>query len=315
MHQISRKAPAWRWEDAVCLADQVERCQGNFTRAFLAYQQHAARIASCCRRECWVTPKAWSEKSATRSSCASTPPNYDGLQWLYGHGSAARGMHAQKGRQVTTNVAIIDAAGGLLRQRVGAKSWCRARLMRAALPHDKPMRRTGGGYLAIPATSGRSCSRPETWRRSKGRAARAGIGQPGWALQATPSIFIGLQLGETAPTAPSAGRMVIEGSGGFTLVQAEQCPMERRSHSDALGSLGARLDALHPPFARLKRASYGRRRTATSRRVELRHRRSGLVPIVVEARRTRYPLLRIPLDGGARGAERACGGERSRVSW
>ena len=62
------------------------------------------------------------------------------------------------------------------------------------------------------------------------------LGDPGrgsGALQATASIYLGLQLllpGETAPThkhTPSAARIVVEGEGAYTTVNGEKCPMER----------------------------------------------------------------------------------------
>jgi len=52
-------------------------------------------------------------------------------------------------------------------------------------------------------------------------------------MQATPSIYIGLQLilpRETAPNhrhSPSAVRFVVEGEGGYTIVDGEKLPMER----------------------------------------------------------------------------------------
>jgi gentisate 1,2-dioxygenase len=52
-------------------------------------------------------------------------------------------------------------------------------------------------------------------------------------MQATASIYIGMQLilpGETAPNhrhTPSAVRFVIEGQGGFTVVSGERLPMEK----------------------------------------------------------------------------------------
>src|SRR5207248_3014311 len=109
-------------------------------------------------------------------------------------------------------------------------------VMRSALPHGKPERRT----------------RPVVWhyRDIRPDLLKAGeltpiekaerrvlvLANPGLGLEnmkATASIFIGLQLilpGETAPNhrhSPSAVRMVIEGSGGYTVVEGEKCPMEK----------------------------------------------------------------------------------------
>lgn len=62
------------------------------------------------------------------------------------------------------------------------------------------------------------------------------LANPGHGLsnmQATPSIYLGLQLilpGETAPNhrhTPNAVRIIIEGEGAYTTVNGEQCKMER----------------------------------------------------------------------------------------
>lgn len=108
--------------------------------------------------------------------------------------------------------------------------------LRAMLPHGIPARRT----------------QPVMWRYADVRPdlikagelapikkaerrvlvlCNPGLGLP--AMQATASIYIGLQLilpGETAPNhkhTPSAVRFVIEGSGGYTVVNGEKLPMEK----------------------------------------------------------------------------------------
>jgi gentisate 1,2-dioxygenase len=95
-------------------------------------------------------------------------------------------------------------------------------LMRTALPHDKPDRRTR------PVVWHYADIRPDIIRAAdlapieKAERRVLALANPGLGLenvQATPSIFIGLQLimpGETAPNhrhSPSAVRMVIEGEG------------------------------------------------------------------------------------------------------
>ena len=193
-------------------------------------------------------------------------------------------------------------------------------LMRTALPHGKPDRRT----------------RPVVWhyRDIRSDLLRAGelapiekaerrvlaLANPGLGLenvQATPSIFIGLQLilpRETAPNhrhSPSAVRMVIEGGGGFTVVQGEKCPMEKGDliltpsglwHQHGHEGTGPViwLDALDLPIVRMLEASYaveGEPQTVRNEpdSSQSRYRRSGLVPYrSLDARRTRYPLLRYP---------------------
>jgi len=108
--------------------------------------------------------------------------------------------------------------------------------LRSVLPYGKPSRRT----------------RPTLWKYADVRPnlLRAGelapiekaerrvlvLCNPGLGLenmQATPSIYIGMQLilpGETAPNhrhTPMAVRFVVEGKGGYTLVQGEKLPMDR----------------------------------------------------------------------------------------
>ena len=59
----------------------------------------------------------------------------------------------------------------------------------------------------------------------------SGAGYGGGAAQATPSIYLGLQLllpGEKAPShrhTPSAARLAVEGAGAFTQVEGEKLPM------------------------------------------------------------------------------------------
>jgi gentisate 1,2-dioxygenase len=193
-------------------------------------------------------------------------------------------------------------------------------LMRAALPYGKPDRRT----------------RPVLWRYRDIRPDLLAAGDlapieqaerrvlalanPGLGLenmQATPSIFIGLQMilpRETAPNhrhSPSAVRMVIEGEGGFTVVQGEKCPMEKgdliltpsglwHQHSHEGTAPVIWLDALDLPIVRALEATYAvegepqviRNEPDSSQST---YRRAGLVPYrALAARRTRYPLLRYP---------------------
>jgi gentisate 1,2-dioxygenase len=192
--------------------------------------------------------------------------------------------------------------------------------MRAALPHGKPQRRT----------------QPVLWRYKEIRPEliKAGtltpieqaerrvlaFANPGLGLEtmrATPSIFIGLQMilpRETAPNhrhSPSAVRMVIEGSGGFTVVQGEKCPMDKgdliltpsglwHEHGHEGNGPVIWLDALDLPIVQSLEASYAVEGEPQTIRNEpdssqSRYRRSGLVPYrSLDARRTRYPLLRYP---------------------
>jgi gentisate 1,2-dioxygenase len=105
--------------------------------------------------------------------------------------------------------------------------------------------------------------------------------------------------------------MVIEGSGGFTVVQGEKCQMEKGDliltpsglwHEHGHEGTGPViwLDALDLPIVHALEASYaveGKPQTVRNEpdSSQSRYRQSGLVPYrSLDARRTRYPLLRYP---------------------
>lgn len=192
--------------------------------------------------------------------------------------------------------------------------------LRAALPYDLPNRAT----------------RPFAWRYADIRPylLRAGelapiekaerrvlvLANPGLGLDklmVTPTIFIGLQLilpGETAPNhrhTPSAIRFVIEGSGGFTAVNGEKCPMEKGDliltpagqwHEHGHEGTGpvVWLDALDLPVIGRLEASYAVDGTPqqirnSADRSQTTYRRAGLVPYGTLGRpREDYPLIRFP---------------------
>jgi gentisate 1,2-dioxygenase len=192
--------------------------------------------------------------------------------------------------------------------------------MRAALPHNKPNRRTQ------PVIWRYRDARPDLLKAGdlapieKAERRVLALANPGLGLeniQATPAIFIGLQLilpGETAPNhrhTPSAVRMVIEGTGGFTVVEGEKCPMEKGDliltpaglwHEHGHEGTGpvVWLDALDLPIVRALEATYAIEGEPQAVRNEpdssqTRYRRGGLVPYrTFEAPRPRYPLLRFP---------------------
>jgi gentisate 1,2-dioxygenase len=218
-------------------------------------------------------------------------------------------------------LATIDELPAAYRQSVAAKNlvplWP---LMRAALPYNIPMRRTQAviwryGDIRPDLLEAGNLAPIEKAERRVLALANPGLGLEN--MQATPSIFIGLQLilpGETAPNhrhSPSAVRMVIEGKGGYTVVQGEKCPMEKgdliltpsglwHEHGHEGSGPVVWLDALDLPIVRALEASYAVEGEAQIVRNEpdssqSRYRRSGLVPYrSLDARRTRYPLLRYP---------------------
>jgi gentisate 1,2-dioxygenase len=193
-------------------------------------------------------------------------------------------------------------------------------LMRSALPYDKPDRRT------VPTVWHYRDIRPDMLRAAelapieKAERRVLALANPGLGLanvQATPAIFIGLQLimpGETAPNhrhSPSAVRMVIEGEGGYTVVQGEKCPMQKgdliltpsglwHEHGHAGKGPVIWLDALDLPIVRALEATYAVEGAPQAVRNEpdasqTRYRRSGLVPYrSLDAQRAPYPMMRYP---------------------
>lgn len=193
-------------------------------------------------------------------------------------------------------------------------------LMRSALPHNKPDRRTQPVVWRYRDIRPDLLKAGELAPIEKAERRVLALANPGLGLenvQATPSIFIGLQMilpRETAPNhrhSPSAVRMVIEGEGGFTVVQGEKCPMEKgdliltpsglwHQHGHSGSGPVIWLDALDLPIVRALEASYALEGEPQVVRNEpdssqSRYRRAGLVPYrSLDARRTRYPLLRYP---------------------
>jgi len=192
--------------------------------------------------------------------------------------------------------------------------------LRALLPHGRPAHRT----------------QPTLWRYADVRPLllRAGqltpieqaerrvlvLANPGFgaeSLQATPSIYVGLQLiqpGEPAPNhrhTPSAVRFVVEGRGGYTVVDGQRLAMERGDliltpaglwHEHGHNGEGPViwLDALDLPLVYSLEASFAiegpsRVTDAGLDASQARYRRSGLLPYeVLDTVRPRYPMLRYP---------------------
>jgi gentisate 1,2-dioxygenase len=143
---------------------------------------------------------------------------------------------------------------------------------------------------------------------------------PGFGLEsmkATATIYVGLQLilpGETAPNhrhTPSAVRFVVEGEGGFTLVDGEKLPMGKgdliltppglwHEHGHEGEGPVIWLDALDLPLVYGIEASYAieGRPQAVDRPAgwgSARFRNGGVVPYrSLDAPRAPYPLLRFP---------------------
>lgn len=108
--------------------------------------------------------------------------------------------------------------------------------MRAVLPHGKPSRKTQTLSWPYQAVRPLLLQAGELTPIEKAERRVLVLANPGHGLenmQATPSIYLGLQLilpGETAPNhrhTPSAMRIIVEGEGAYTSVNGEPCRMER----------------------------------------------------------------------------------------
>ncbi len=108
--------------------------------------------------------------------------------------------------------------------------------MRAVLPYQVPSRRTQTLNWDYESVRPLLLQAGELTPMEKAERRVLVLANPGHGLnnmQATPSIYLGLQLilpGENAPNhrhTPNAVRIIVEGEGAFTTVDGEPCRMER----------------------------------------------------------------------------------------
>ena len=108
-------------------------------------------------------------------------------------------------------------------------------MMRNVLPHGAPKPVTRPGYWSYASLRPLLLRAGELTPVEKAERRVLVLSDPGrgtGAMQATSSIYLGMQLllpGESAPAhkhTPSAARIIVEGSGGFTVVDGEKLPME-----------------------------------------------------------------------------------------
>jgi gentisate 1,2-dioxygenase len=192
--------------------------------------------------------------------------------------------------------------------------------LRRALPHGTPHRRTMPLVWHYSDVRSRLLQAGELTPIEKAERRVLVLANPGLGLenmQATPSIYIGLQLilpRETAPNhrhTPSAVRFVVEGEGGFTIVDGEKLPMERgdliltpaplwHEHCHEGSGPVIWLDALDLPTVLAQEASYAlegppQRVSNQPDQSQTHYRRAGLVPYqTLQGPRAAYPLLRYP---------------------
>lgn len=193
-------------------------------------------------------------------------------------------------------------------------------MMRNLLPHGAPQPVSKPGYWAFESLRPLLLRAGELTPVEKAERRVLVLSDPGrgvGAMQATSSIYIGMQLllpGETAPAhrhTPSAARIVVEGKGGYTIVDGEKLPMddgdliltpggEWHDHGHDGDAPVIWLDALDLPLFVYLEGSYAepsplqatRNRPDSS---QLEYLASGLAP----TRRAgvtvrRYPMMRFP---------------------
>jgi len=193
-------------------------------------------------------------------------------------------------------------------------------LMRKALPHDAPAPVSKPCLWAFDTIRPLLLRAGELTPVEKAERRVLILSDPGrgpGAMQVTGSIFCGMQLllpGEKAPAhkhTPSAARIIVEGEGAYTVVDAEKCVMERGDliltpggmwHDHGHDGKGPViwLDALDLPiFINLEAAYAIERELQTPQNrpdaSEVEYASPGMVPARRNgAARARYPMLRYP---------------------
>ncbi|MEW6694567.1 MAG: cupin domain-containing protein [Pseudomonadota bacterium] len=193
--------------------------------------------------------------------------------------------------------------------------------LRALLPPQRPAQRTRPTHWAYRDIRPLLLRAGELTPIEKAERRVLVLANPGHgleAMQASAAIYLGMQLllpGEWAPShrhTPNAVRMVVEGTGAWTTVEGERCPMERgdliltptglwHEHGHDGTDPVVWLDVLDLPLVYYLEASYheaGTRQTPHERHGERSHVRAGISPRPLFEAPTghaaRYPLLRYP---------------------
>ena len=193
--------------------------------------------------------------------------------------------------------------------------------MRNALPHDAPQPVTASHLWAYSEVRPLLLQAGELTPVEKAERRVLFLADPGrgaGSMQATSTIYIGLQLllpGETAPAhkhTPSAARIIVEGEGAYTVVDGEKLPMHEgdliltpggcwHDHGHSGKEPVIWLDALDLPLFVYLEGSYAVEAPLQSSRnrpdaSEVEYRAAGLAP---SRRRDRalasaYPMMRYP---------------------
>lgn len=192
--------------------------------------------------------------------------------------------------------------------------------LRAVLPYGKPTRRTTPTLWRYADIRPKLLEAGELTPMEKAERRVLVLANPGHGLenmQATASIYIGMQLilpNETAPNhrhTPSAVRFVVEGEGGFTVVSGEKLPMERgdliltppwlwHEHGHHGSGPVIWLDALDLPMIYNLELSYVEEGASQNIHPwpdasQTHYRRAGLAPFgSLDRSKPDFPLLRFP---------------------
>lgn len=193
-------------------------------------------------------------------------------------------------------------------------------MMRNVLPHDAPRPVTRAGHWSFAALRPLLLRAGELTPVEKAERRVLVLSDPGrgtGAMQATATIYLGLQLllpGELAPAhrhTPSAVRIMVEGRGGYTVVDGERLPMEPgdlvltpggewHDHGHDGDEPVIWLDALDLPLFVQLEGSYaieGELQTQRNRpdASQVEYSAAGLAPSRRPGRGTRrYPMMRYP---------------------
>jgi gentisate 1,2-dioxygenase len=190
--------------------------------------------------------------------------------------------------------------------------------LRAVLPPGKPVARTvatAWSYAALRPLLMQAGALTPIEKAERRVLVLANPGHGLEKMQATPAIYLGMQLllpGEWAPShrhTPNAVRMVVEGVGAWTNVDGQKCVMERgdliltptglwHEHGHDGTEPVVWLDVLDLPLMYYMEASYhinGSRQAVKSGRGEQRFGQGGVLPTpAFDQRHPDYPLLRYP---------------------
>ncbi len=190
--------------------------------------------------------------------------------------------------------------------------------LRGVLPPGKPRPNTRATHWPYAAIKPLLLQAGELTPIEKAERRVLVLANPGHGLekmQASAAMYLGMQLllpGEWAPShrhTPNAVRMVVEGTGAWTTVEGEKCPMERgdliltptglwHEHGHDGSEPVVWLDVLDLPLVYYLEASYhvdGQRQTVQPGRGDRAYARGGLAPApAFERSRRAYPMLRYP---------------------